>query len=61
MNEVVELSEQQLRPRSNVNWSTGGPTSMGELAASIAHEINQPLAGSLQTENLTQKYTLVKG
>ena len=35
MNEVVELSEQQLRPRASVNWSTDGPTSMCERDNSI--------------------------
>jgi len=35
MNEVVELSEQQLRPRASVNWSTDGPASMCERDNSI--------------------------
>jgi len=57
--EVLRAKNEEIKIMSQQLWQTAKLATMGELAASIAHELNNPLATiSLRTEMLIAQFSL---
>jgi len=55
-NDVLQAKNEELRVMSQQLWQTAKLATMGELAASIAHELNNPLATvTLRVESLLRQ------
>lgn len=56
--EILKAKDEQVRLMSQQLWQAAKLATMGELAASIAHELNNPLATvSLRTEMLSAQFS----